>query len=313
MANSQSPQRTTKRMLCESDSDTEGEMKQSHKLPCPSTDINSPSSCSSAKTMIILGNNDKKFDVNVDHLLNSGSPALAALVSDKWREGNQGSIDWSDVDSDIIGLFLGFLNHKSYLLRTTATDVPGEEGWEVASPNLQRNPIYYHVRTFVFADLYLLKDLQNQIVQAVVLELAGKASFKYIIKTARFVYEKGDSFINQKTALHLAVSKSIFDRICLPGCDKEIFSTLIEDYPQVAINMITHIQTMALDTRELRNRIRNNNNILRINPAYGLHRRDSPQVAIICPAPKCGQENRFLAAKYFRGGGTFTCPCGQSL
>jgi len=63
---------------------------------------------------ILAGDEKHKFSVHEYIFQNADSPALAALVSDKWKEGTDRVIDWSTTNTRIVLSVIHYLYNKIY-------------------------------------------------------------------------------------------------------------------------------------------------------------------------------------------------------
>jgi len=205
---------------------------------------------------IIAGKEQKRLLIHAHLFTNSGSPVLAALVNQQWKEGNEKVIDWTSQDLSTVLSVINYLycpkcygTHYGDKLAEYHTNSPEEK---TENSDLYLSALH-QAKVSIFADIYHVEDLVEMSTFTLIRELdtdgwTYELDFEEIGRLATHIYDNTPT-VTIETPLQAVVTRSIVERLLDSKSDDRfddiIFGNLIKKYPSLGINVALRMRKMT--------------------------------------------------------------------
>jgi len=204
---------------------------------------------SSKVVKVILGDQQQTFHIHVNILRNSGSPPLAALVDpEKWKEGQDGIVDWTDCQSQVGLTIIQFLYLKHYD-ETFHHDFQliGTKGFEGSGEHVY-NELLHAVKVWIFADKYLLEDVQTGVTKGMDKSLVWLAEKdkSYFSKIVKFIYSNTFASETPNTLQKVVVKAlALYIQNQKASSNSTVLHDILQEFPSLGSQICLKMETMS--------------------------------------------------------------------
>jgi len=274
---------------------------------------------SSPMITVIAGNEKRIFAVH-EYVIKNGSTALAALVSDRWKEGRDKVIDWSGIESSVIVSVIYYLYNKTYDAAGKISESHGitlrnkdsQERVETKTSEYGKTTqsstklvSEHHVKVYALADRYLLDKLKDLAVTNFTMSLkALQNSTKELVRIAEFVYENQDLLVTEETPIHVILSAYLVERMIHSKVDSKALRPVFSRFSSLRVNLSLDIVERCKTIHAINQKYEEDLTACKSHVA---------SLFVSCENGLCGANNSVKGRHFFDPKKILYCSCGLPL